>query len=91
MYSPSVKKRRNKYSSVDIEKSITKIQKWEISQAKLVCEFGITRQTLARKCNNKIENAVEKRPDYFTFMLEATEKDLVQWTLAIQKKGLPVV
>ena len=51
--SPSVKKRKNNYSSGDVDEAITKIQTGEILQAKAVCKYGIPRQTLARKCKNK--------------------------------------
>ena len=60
--SPSVKKRRKNCSSVEVDESITNIQTGYISQVKAVCEYGITRQTLLLKCENKRENEPEKRP-----------------------------
>ena len=55
MSSPSMKKRKNYYSSSEAEISITKIQIGEISQAIAVREYGILRRTLVRKCKNKRE------------------------------------
>ena len=49
-------KKKNNYSSSDIGRSITNIQTEEIGQAKLVHEYRILHQTLARKCNNISEN-----------------------------------
>ena len=90
MSSPSVINRRKNYSSGDVDKAITKIQKGDISQAKSVREYGIPCQMLARKCKNKIENVVETRPSSLPVLGEAAEKDLVQWALTMQKQGLPV-
>ena len=78
-YSPSVKKRRNNYSSGDVDEDIKKIQTGEISQDKAVHEYGITRQTLARKYRNKRYNVADKRPGYLPVLGEETEKDLVRW------------
>ena len=61
MVSPSVKKRRKNYSSGDVDEAIKKIQTGETSQAKAVCEYGIPLRTLARECDNKVDNVVEKR------------------------------
>ena len=60
--SPSVRKRKKNYSLGDIDEAITNIQTGDISQEKAVCEYGIPRRTLARKCKNKIENVADKRP-----------------------------
>ena len=85
-----MKKRRNNYSSGDVDEDIKKIQTGEISQDKAVHEYGITRQTLARKYRNKRYNVADKRPGYLPVLGEETEKDLVRWELAIQKQGLLV-
>ena len=86
----SVKNKRKNYSSGDVDKSITKIETGDISQARAVRKYGITHQKLAWKCNKNIENVEEKRPGYLTVIGEASEKYLVQWTLEMQKQGLPV-
>ena len=85
-----MKKRRKNYSSSDVDEAITKIQTGEISQAKAVCKYGIPRQTLVQKCRNKIENLTEKRPGSLPVLGESADKGLVQWTLYMQKQGLPV-
>ena len=79
MSSPYVKNRRNNYSSSDVDKSITRIQTGEISQAKSIRKYGIPRQTLAQKCKNKRENVAEKSTGYFPVLGEATEKGLLHW------------
>ena len=58
---PSVKNRRNNYSSGDADEATTNIQTGEISQAKAVRKYGIRLQTLAQKYRNKIENVAENR------------------------------
>ena len=88
MFSLSVKRRSNNYSSGDIDKDTTKIQTGDISQLKAVREYVIPGWTLARKCNNKIENVSEKRPVSLSMLGEAAEKYLVQWVLAMQKRGI---
>ena len=85
MSSLYVKKRRNNYSSGDVDEAITNIQKGEISQAKSVRKYGIPRQMLAQKCKNKREIVAEKRPGSLPVLREAAEKDLLQWALAMQK------
>ena len=87
---PSVKKRRKNYSSADIDKAITNIQAGDITRTKAVCGYGIPRQTLARKCKNEKENVAEKMPCSLPVLGETSEKDLVQWSLATQKQGLPM-
>ena len=71
MSSPSVKNRIDNYFSSDVDETITDIQTGEISQAKAVCEYVISRQLLAQKCKNKIENVAEKRPGYLPVMGES--------------------
>ena len=90
MSSPYTKKKRNNYSSGGADGSITKIQIGEISQAKAVRKYGIPIRSLAWKCKSKRENMTENSPGPIPVLGEATEKDLVQWALAMQKQGLPV-
>ena len=78
MYSPSVKKRRDNYSSGDVDEAITKIQTGDISQEKAVHGYGIPRQMLAQKYNNKRDNVVYNKPVSLPVLVEALEKDLVQ-------------
>ena len=61
---PSVKNRRNNYSSGDADEATTNIQTGEISQAKAVREYGIRLQTLARKYRNKLENVADNRTGF---------------------------
>ena len=75
---PSVKKRMHNSSSGDFVKSITKIQTREISQAKAFFKYGTPRQTLAQKCNEKIDNVEDIRPGPFPVLGGSVEKDLVQ-------------
>ena len=91
MYSSSIKNRRNNYSSDDVDKAITKIQTGDVSQAKVVCKYGIQRRTLAGKCKNKVENVAENIPGSLTVMVNAAETFLVQWYCVMHKQGLPVV
>ena len=79
-----MKKRRNNYSSGDVDEAITKIQTGGIPQEKSVHKYGISRQTIVRKY------VEEKRPGYLTVMGDTEEMDLVQWVLAMQKQGLQV-
>ena len=57
---------------------------------KLFASTAFLCRTLARKCKKKRENVAEKRPGPTPVLGEATEKDLIQWALTIQKQGLPV-
>ena len=45
MSSPSVKNMSKNYPSSDVDEAITNIQTGDISQAKAVREYGITRRT----------------------------------------------
>ena len=45
---------------------------------------------MEQKFKNKIENVAKKRPVLIPVLGKAQEKDMVQWALVIQKKGLPV-
>ena len=90
MSSTCVNKKWKNYSSGEIDKYITNIQTWYISQAKEVHKYGIPRLMLVNKYKKKIENVSEKSPRPMNFIGEAPEKDLVKWDLAMQKQGLPV-
>ena len=90
MSSPSVKNKRKDYSSSDVDETITKIQKWNISRSKKLCEYVIPWRTLAQKCRNKRDNLAKKSPGSLPVLGEAVDKDLVQWALPMQKQGLPV-
>ena len=90
MSSPSVIKKRKNYSSGDVDEAIKNIQIGDISHAKSVCKYEIPIQTLVPECKNKIDDVEEKRLGSLTVLGEAAEKDLVQWSLVIQKQGLLV-
>ena len=72
------------------ELTTTKIQTGEISEAKDIRKCGIPRQSLAWKFKKKIDNVSENRLGPIPVLGEATDKDFVQWSLAMHKKGLPV-
>ena len=82
--------KRENYSSGDIDEYITNIQTKKISQVKAVREYVIPCWTLERKCKKKRYNVAYNRPGPTPVMKEATEKDLVQWAHAMQKRGIPV-
>ena len=87
---PPQRRRGTIILSGDIDEAITKIKIGDISQEKYVHEYIIPRQTLVIKSKKKIDNVSENRLGPIPVLGEATDKDFVQWSLAMHKKGLPV-